>query len=120
MQIKGQIESIAESRTHEEPGVILDLGQRDGGLSLDLNLTFKNTGNVDQTVTLNSLSNFINCSLSVSGRFMYAGDVLTPDPNVALVTPGQSCYFVFTIQLDEFPIGTPLTDFSLDADWSWS
>ena len=120
MQIKGQIESVAAITTRTEPEAILDLGQSVGGRVLDMNLTFKNTGNVNQTVTMNGLTDFLNVTLTVPGKFVLNGAIETPVANVAELAPGESGYYVFTIQLDEFPIGSPLQNYSLNADWSWS
>jgi len=120
MEIKGQIESIPEVRTHIEPSPVLDLGVAVGGRELDITLTFKNTGNVNQTLTMNSVLDFLNCVLTTPGKFVYEGGVESPIVNVAELTPGQTCYYIFAIKLDEFPIGTPLQDYSFNADWSWS
>lgn len=120
MEILGQIESIPESRTHTEPNAILDLGVSVGGRDMDMTFTFKNTGNVPQTLTMNSVSDFVNCVLTTPGKFIFDGGVESPIVNVAEILPGQLAYYVFAIKLDEFPPGTPLQNYSLHADWSWS
>jgi hypothetical protein len=120
MQIKGKIKSVIASYSRTEPLSPLDLGQNDTGRIMELNLGFSNTGNVNQTVTFNSLSNFIKCSQVGTGKFVMQGGIDSPNANVAILEPNKACDYFFTIKLDSIPVGAPLTDFSLDADWTWS
>lgn len=119
-QIKGQIQSVAAVTTHTEPKSEIDFGIFNAGEQKTINLSFTNTGNVSQTVTMNSVNSFVNCSQVGSGKFLLQGNVPTTNPNVAILQPGKSCDYFIDVKANDTAIGEAMKDFSCIADWTWS
>ncbi len=118
--IKGKIKSIAANLSHTEPVAELNIGEANQGTLQNINLGFSNTGNVSQTVTINSIDGFVNCQQEGTGKFLMAGGIPTPVANVAVLAPGAICDYFVDIRLANTPNGSPLTDYSFNADWTWS
>jgi hypothetical protein len=118
-QIVGKIQSVTINLNRTEPTSYISISENvvSGG-EIELILGFENKGNVSQTVTMLPFGNFVKCS-KVSGVF-FINNVAAPDPEVAVLGINEVGLYKYVIQVDEIPVGDPLTDFSFEADWVWN
>jgi hypothetical protein len=118
-QIRGKIESVVANLSHTEPALLIEVANVPSWEQAGTGLSFTNTGNVVQTVTMNFVNDFINCTQVGIGKFIIGEDE-TPNPNIMVLNPNESGYYLIRVQVDEVPIGAPLTDWGFSADWTWS
>lgn len=119
-QIKGLIKSEVVVISHQEPGLITNVGNVVSGATAHVTLTFKNDSNIPQNLVMDFLGDFVNCSALGTPRFKLESGDETPNPNEIEVLPKKICTYNIEIKVSDTPIGSPDLNFSFNADWTWS
>jgi hypothetical protein len=118
--IKGQIKSVAVINTHTEPPLEMSAGEHLSNTVFTMQIGgFINTGNIPQTITIDSIDGFVNCSPENEGSFR-ADPGISSVGRTATIQPGKQAVYEIEIRVNEVPLGAPLEDFEFNADWTWS
>lgn len=117
VQVSGEITAPQANRSHLEPSPITSASVP-SGTEVTIKIgEYLNSGNVDQTLTFDGLSNTSNCTY-VRHEFQDTSGATLTDP--VTLAPAQGTNLSVTIQTASEPIGTDPTPFSFEVDTTWS
>jgi hypothetical protein len=118
--IQGFIFIPAEIKTHDDPTFPYGVGgQENGSLYTAVVSPFKNTGNVNQTLTIVGIQNLVNCSLSGTAEIFRGGVGLG---SFAVIGINELVEIRVPLQLDLCdPVpGGGTEPFSFELNYGWS
>jgi hypothetical protein len=107
---QGVLKSPAINLSKQEPDNPTTLEVVQGSVLTSKTFTFGNQGNVPQTLTVDGISDLVNCTL----------DRIDTQPSALVLQPGQQTTCKVFVRTTALTPGAPDASYSYKLNWTWA